>query len=135
MYQEDHVMTERLETERLLLALYAARVRGDLAAVCGTFADDANFQVAGASSSATPIAMRAIGVSEFRPLLAIMIKSFKLSEQTILAMLIDGAKAAVHWRAKIHSRITGTTVLTELVDVVEIKDGRIASYTEFFVPR
>jgi ketosteroid isomerase-like protein len=128
-------MTERLEIERLLLELYAARVRGDLAAVCATFTDDANFQVAGASSNASPIAMRAVGVKEFRPLLAIMIKSFKLSEQMILAMLIDGARAAVHWRAKIYSRISGTTILTELVDVVEIRDGRIGSYTEFFVPR
>jgi ketosteroid isomerase-like protein len=50
-------------------------------------------------------------------------------------MLIDGAQAAVHWRAKIYSRITGTTVLTELIDVVAVRDGRIASYTEFFVPR
>jgi ketosteroid isomerase-like protein len=128
-------MTERVEIERLLLELYAARVRGDLAAVCATFTNDAHFQVAGASSNASPIAMKAVGVSEFRPLLAIMIKSFKLSEHTVLAMLIDGAKAAVHWRAKVHSRITGTMVLTELIDIVEVKDGRIASYTEFFVPR
>jgi ketosteroid isomerase-like protein len=128
-------MKQRLEIERLLLALYDARVSGDLAAVCASFADDANFQVAGASSNASPISMRAIGVSEFRPLLAIMIKTFKLSEQTILAMLIDGTQAAVHWRAKIHSRITGTTVMTELVDLIEIRNGRIASYIEFFVPR
>jgi ketosteroid isomerase-like protein len=128
-------MTERAEIERLLLELYTARVRGDLAGVCATFTSDAYFQIGGASSHATPIAMQARGIGEFRPLLAIMIKSFKLTEQRILAMLIDGAKAAVHWRVKVHSRITGTTVLTELVDVVEIKDGRIASYTEFFIPR
>lgn len=128
-------MTERVEIERLLLALYAARMSGDLAAVCATFTNDAHFQIAGASSTASPIAMKALGIGEFRPLLAIMIKSFKLSEQRILAMLIDGAKAAVHWQAKIYSRITGTTVLTELIDVIEVRDGRIASYTEFFVPR
>jgi ketosteroid isomerase-like protein len=128
-------MTERVEIERLLHELYAARVRGDLAAVCATFTNDANFQVAGASSNASPISMQAVGVKEFRPLLAIMIKSFKLSEHSILAMLIDGEQAAVHWRAKIHSRITGTTVLTELIDVVAVQEGRIASYTEFFVPR
>lgn len=128
-------MTDRIEIEHLLLGLYAARVSGDLAAVCATFTKDANFQVAGASNNASPIAMKAIGVDEFRPLLGIMIKSFKLSEHTILAMLIDGAKAAVHWRAKIYSRITGTTVLTEFIDVVEVRDGHIASYTEFFVPR
>jgi len=60
-------MTERVEIERLLLELYAARVRGDLAAVCATFTNDATFQVAGASSNSTPIAMKAVGVSEFRP--------------------------------------------------------------------
>lgn len=128
-------MTERAEIERLLLELYAARVRGDLAGVCAIFTHDAYFQIGGASTNATPIAMQARGSGEFGPLLAIMIKSFKLTEQRVLAMLIDGARAAVHWRAKIHSRITGTTVLTELVDVIEIKDGRIASYTEFFIPR
>lgn len=128
-------MTERVEIERLLLELYAARVRGDLAAVCATFTNDANFQVSGASNNGSPVAMKALGVAEFRPLLAIMIKSFKLTEHTILAMLIDEAKAAVHWRAKVYSRITGTTVLTELIDVIEVRDGRIASYIEFFVPR
>jgi len=128
-------MTERVEIERLLLALYAARVRGDLAAVCATFTDDAHFRVAGASINASPVSMKATGIGEFRPLLGIMIKSFKLSEQTILAMLVEGTRAAVYWQAKIYSRITGTTVLTELVDIVEIRDGRIASYTEFAVPR
>jgi ketosteroid isomerase-like protein len=128
-------MTGRAEIERLLLELYAARMCGDLTALCAKFADDAHFQVAGASNNASPVAMTAVGNREFRPLLAIMIKSFKLSEQSILTMLIDGQRAAVHWRAKVYSRISGTTVLTELMDLVEVRDGRIASYIEFFVPR
>jgi transposase len=76
-----------------------------------------------------------MGAKEYRPLLAIMVKTFKLSDQEILSLLIDGAKAAVHWRAKIFSRLTGTTVVTELVDMIEIRDGRIGSYIEFFAPR
>jgi ketosteroid isomerase-like protein len=130
----DHVMTERLDTEKLLLELYAARVRGDLDGVCAIFTKDATFRIAGASSNASPIAVRATGVDEFRPLLAIMLKTFKLTDQAIVSMLVDGSKAAVHWRVKIFSRITGTTVPTELVDVIEIRDRHIASYTEFFVP-
>jgi hypothetical protein len=47
-------------------------------------------------------------------------------------MIINGTKAAVHWRANVHSRITGQRVLTEHVDVVEIQGGRITSYIEFF---
>jgi hypothetical protein len=47
-------------------------------------------------------------------------------------MLIDGAQASVHWRADIHSKITGVVVPTELVDLVEIGDTQIVSYREFF---
>lgn len=128
-------MTDRLEIDRLLRELYAARVRGDLDAVCRLFSNDAKFEIAGASHS-SPIAVTRAGVNEFRPLLTLMIKTFKLSDHAILSIIIDGAKAAVHWRAKVHSRITGTIVPTELVDLVEVgSGGRINSYTEFFVPR
>src|SRR5215469_12742296 len=72
------VMTDRAEVDALLRGLYAARLRGDL-----------------------------VGVNEYRPLLAVMIKTFKLRDQAILTILIDGTKAAVHWRAGVHSRITG----------------------------
>jgi ketosteroid isomerase-like protein len=127
-------MTGRLDTERLLHQLYAARLGADLPGICATFTDDAEFQIAGANG-ASPTAIRAVGVGEFRPLLAIMVKTFKLSDQVILSTLIDGAKAAVNWRVNILSKLTGTTVLTEMVDVIEVRDGRIGSYKEFFVPR
>jgi ketosteroid isomerase-like protein len=127
-------MADRLEIERVLRGLYAARLAGDLQSLCASFSDDAVFQISGAGH-ANPIAMTAVGVEQFRPLLAIMVKTFKLTDQKILSLLIDGSKASVHWRVSIFSRITGLTVLTELVDLVEIRDGRISSYIEFFVPR
>ena len=127
-------MTDRLVIDRLLRELYAARAHGDLDGVCRTFSHDAKFQLAGASH-ASPIAITAVGIDEIRSWLALMLKTFQIYDQTILSLLIDGANAAVHWRARIHSRITGVAVVTELVDLVQIRDGRIASYTEFFVPR
>jgi ketosteroid isomerase-like protein len=127
-------MTDRLEIDRLLRGLYAARLRGDLDAVCQSFSDDAVFQIAGAGQ-VSPVSNRAVGVAEFRPLLAVMIKTFKLRDQVILAVLIDGMKAAVHWRAGVYSRITGTMVLTEFVAIVEVRNDRIVSYLEFFAPR
>ncbi len=127
-------MTDRDAIDGLLRGLYAARLRGDLDAVCKAFSEDAVFQIAGAGQ-VSPVSNRAVGVGEFRPLLAVMIKTFKLRDQVILAILIDGMKAAVHWRAGVHSRITGAMVLTEFVTLVEIREGRIASYLEFFAPR
>ena len=127
-------MTNRLEVERLLRELYAARLAGDLDRVCRTFTDDARLEIAGASY-ATPMAIRASGLAEIRTWLALLVKTFQLSEQEILSMIIDDDDAAVHWRSRIRSRITGVSVLTELVDVIRVREGRITSYTEFFVPR
>ena len=126
-------MTDRSQTEKLLQQLYAARLRGDLDGICATFTPDAKFQISGAST-ASPMAIKADGVDQFRPLLAIMIKTLPHSDQRILSTLIDGSKAAVHWRVKIFSRITGSTVVTDLIDMIEVRDGRIASFTELFAP-
>ena len=127
-------MPDRLEVERLLRELYAARLGGDLEALCRTFAKDARLDIAG-TSYATPMAIRAAGLGEIRSWLALLVKTFQLGDQEILSMIIDGEAAAVHWRVRIRSKITGATVLTELIDVVRVREGRIASYTEFFVPR
>jgi len=109
-------------------------VAGDLEGVCQTFANDAKFEIAGTSQT-SPIAISATGLDQIRTWLALLIKTFQMSDQAILSMIIEDAAAAVHWRAKIRSRITGATVSTNLVDLVQVRDGRIASYTEFFVPR
>jgi len=48
-----------------------------------------------------------------------------------VSMLIDGSKAAVQWRAKIRSAVTGETVETDLFDLIELEGGRIKSFFEF----
>lgn len=126
-------MTERQAIEQLLQELYAARVEGQLERLCALFASDARFRIAG-SSNGKPIAISARGMSDIRPWLAMLLKTFKLSRHEILSRVIEGAQAAVYWRADIHSKITGVVVPTELVDLVEVRGAKITSYVEFFVP-
>jgi ketosteroid isomerase-like protein len=126
-------MVDRRQVEQLLNRLYAARVSGRLDELCALFGPQASFRIAGASDG-KPIAVSAHGREEIRPWLAMMVKTFKLTRHEILTTLIDGAQAAVRWRADINSRITGAMVTTELVDLVEIDGEAINSYTEYFVP-
>jgi ketosteroid isomerase-like protein len=126
-------MTDRQQIEPLVRALYAARVAGQLDSLCGLFASDARLRIAG-SSDGKPIAITARGIEEIRPWLAMLVKTFRLIDQQILSTIIEGRSAAVHWRAGVHSKITGAVVPTELVDLIEVRDGRIAAYREFFVP-
>jgi ketosteroid isomerase-like protein len=123
----------RLEIEQLLKELHAARTEGQLDRLCALFAPDASFKIAGASDG-KPIAITARGSKEIRTWLAVMLKTFKLSRYQLLSVVIDGTRAAAHWRVDIHSKITGVVVPTELVDLVEVSGGRITAYREFFAP-
>ena len=125
--------TERAAFEKLLSELYDARTSGALERLCALFSADAVFKISG-SSDGKPIALSARGTTEVRSWLAVLVKTFKITRHEILSMVIDGHRAAVHWRASIHSRVTGASVPTELVDLVEVRDGRIGSYVELFVP-
>jgi ketosteroid isomerase-like protein len=123
----------RLEVEKLLSEVYAARTEGQLDRLTGLFAADAIFRIAGASDG-KPIAISARGAAEIRTWLAVMLKTFKLSGFQVLSMVIEGSHAAVHWRVDIHSKVTGVVVPTELMDVVEVRGGKVSSYKEFFAP-
>lgn len=126
-------MSDRSRVEALLRELYAARAAGELDRLCALFASDALLKISG-SSDGKPIAIAARGAEEVRSWLGVLVKTFRLSRQEIVSMVIDGSRAAVQWRASIHSRITGASVPTELVDVFEVKGGLIVSYVELFVP-
>ena len=123
-------MTDRSQIEKLLKDSYAARKRGDVDAVCGYFADNPTFVMAGARE-ASPIAVQCSDRDTFRVVIDAMIKTFEWIDHQILSMIIDGPKAAVHWRGRIRSALTGDEVVTELVDVITVKDGKIQSLIEF----
>jgi ketosteroid isomerase-like protein len=126
-------MTERRQVEKLVRELHAARLEGSLERLCACFSPDARLRIAG-SSDGKPIAIAASGITQIRPWLGILVKTFRLSGYQLLSLTIEGARAAAHWRVDIHSKITGAMVATELVDLIEVRDERIGSYTEFFVP-
>jgi ketosteroid isomerase-like protein len=127
-------VTDRRETDQLLRELHAARVDGQLPRLCAVFAQDATFRIAG-TSEGKAIAIAASGMEEIRPWLAMLVKTFRLTQYEASPSVIEGERATIHWRAQIHSKITGAIVATELVDMVEVRNGRISSYFELFVPR
>jgi ketosteroid isomerase-like protein len=125
-------MMGRSEIDRLMREFYAARMRGDLEEVCRSFLADAQFKIASASK-VRQVAIRANGVEEIRPLMALLLKTFRLSDFAILAMTIEGAEVTVHWQANVRSKITGATVPTELADIVKLRDGFIADFYEIYM--
>jgi len=127
-------VSERIVAERAIQQLHAARLGGDLAGMCRVFADNGRYEILGASADKS-IAIRAKNLAEFRPWLSMLVKVFRLSNYQLLSMTVEIPRVVAHWRVDIFSKVTGVTVPTELVDVVQIDGERIAAYTEFFAPR
>jgi ketosteroid isomerase-like protein len=126
-------MTDRLQIEQLVRELHTARLEGNLERLCALYGEEARLRIAG-STDGKPIAIAATGIAEVRPWLSILVKTFRLSQYTLLSLTVDVPRAAAHWRVDIHSKITGVVIPTELVDLIEVRGARIASHTEFFVP-
>jgi ketosteroid isomerase-like protein len=126
-------MTDRPRLEQCLRELYEVRMNGTVAQLCGLFASDVHFRIAG-TSDGKPIAIGAQGMDAVRPWLSMLVKTFRLHDHEVRSLLVDGERAAVHWSARVHSRITGSQAKTEFVDLVEFRETQIVSYVEFFVP-
>jgi ketosteroid isomerase-like protein len=127
-------MADLAPAQRTIETLHAARVGGDLAGMLSVFSADGHYEILGASADKS-IAIRAKDLAEFRPWLAMMVKVFRLTNYQLLSLTAQSPRIVAHWRADIYSKVTGVTVPTELVDVVELGDRGIIKYTEFFAPR
>ena len=126
-------MSDRSQVEQLVKELHAARLAGDLERLCRVFSPNARLRIAG-SSDGKPIAIDASRIARIRPWLSILVKTFRLRSYELLSLSIDGTGAAAHWRVDIESKITGISIATELVDLIEVRNGQITSQIEFFVP-
>jgi ketosteroid isomerase-like protein len=126
-------MSDRSQVEQLVKELHSARLAGDLERLCRVFSPDARLRIAG-SSDGKPIAIDASRIARIRPWLSILVKTFRLRGYELLSLTIEGTSAAAHWRVDIESKITGISIPTELVDLIEVRNGQITSQIEFFVP-
>jgi ketosteroid isomerase-like protein len=120
-------MMDRATIESILKEAYAARVRGDVEATVGFFADDAVFALAGASH----VALRCTDCDALRGAMAGLVQAFEFKAHEILSLVVEGEKAAAHTRVRVRSTVTGEEETTEMADLVTFRDGKIVSFLEF----
>jgi ketosteroid isomerase-like protein len=111
-------------------AVYAARVRGDIEDILSAFADDAVFRL-----NAAPLhggaTIHAVDSNELRAVLKRMFDDFEISNLEIIEAVIDGDKAAVRAIVTRRVRSSGRTTTTEVLDVIQFRNGKICSLTHF----
>ncbi len=120
----------RQDFEKLILSMYATRNSNDPQKTAELFADDAVFQLAGVSGPGKAPA-RAERRKDLHALMHQLVTTWEWLDFEILDLLIDGEKAAVHYRTKQRFIPTNEIVETNLVDLVTLRDGKIAHMVEF----
>jgi ketosteroid isomerase-like protein len=118
-------MTDRAEMVRVLEEVYAARKTNDVKQILECFAEHGRYAAVGKESAA---AGRAAQTSA----LGGVVGAFELLDYKIHCMVIEGPHAAVHWRGKFRATATDKVAETDLLDLVEVRDGRIVSFNNYF---
>lgn len=121
---------ERVSIERVVRSAYAARVKGDLDGIMKHFGEAASFSLAG-SVAVSPVPVAATGASAIREVLRRLVESIDFLAAEIVTMLVDGDRAAVHWRVRLRATTTGQEAQTELVDLIRFENGRIVAFHQF----
>jgi len=110
---------------------YAARVRGDVDGVLSCFTHDALFRLNAAPHNHVT-AVHAIDGGELRRALAQLIENYEFRDYEVVDSVVEGDKAAVRSMFTVCARKTGNAAKTEVLDLIEFREGRICSFAQFF---
>ncbi len=117
-------MDARAAIDALLDQAYDARRTQDAHAAAVLFTDDGCFTANGASA---PTKNRAEQITALEGVFA----AFALVEFREHCRIIDPPRAVVHWRGKFRTQ-NGQVGDTDVLDLIEVPDGKIAALTSFF---
>jgi ketosteroid isomerase-like protein len=116
-------MDTRASIESILDKAYAARQREDHEAAMACFTEDGCFKANGSPGTTNR--------TEQAMALKATFDQFALLEFHLHCRIIDPPRAVVHWRGKFRAK-NGQVGDTDILDLIEVRDGQIASLTTFF---
>jgi len=117
-------MDTRASIEAVLDRAYEARRRNDAGASAACFCDNGCFMANGVPDSTKNRSEQVVALKR-------LFEEFALVEFTQHCRVIDPPRAVVHWRGKFRAK-NGRVGDTDIIDLIEVRDGHIASLTTFF---
>ena len=117
-------MDARASIEAILDKAYAARRGNDADAAAACFCDDGRFMANGMPEGTKN---RAEQVEAMKGMFA----AFEVVEFRQHCRIVDPPRAVVHWRGKFRAQ-NGQVGEADILDLIEVRDGRIAALTTFF---
>jgi ketosteroid isomerase-like protein len=116
-------MDTRASIEAILDKAYAARQRQDVEAAAACFTEDGCFRANGGPPTANRLEQTMSLKAQF--------EAFELLKMEVHCRVIDPPRAVVHWRGAFRAK-NGQVGETDILDLIEVRDGQIAALTTFF---
>lgn len=112
-------------------AAYEALSNNDLDLFLTAFLPEARWNLLG-QGTGMPFSGQRVGTAAIREMIQLIYAEFKMRDFFIEDIIANENSAAVRWSVLSTSLATGQQAQLEVFDHIVIKDGKIASLTQFF---
>jgi ketosteroid isomerase-like protein len=109
---------------------YDARANGDIEGCMAAFHPDAVFELKG-EKALLEFAGAMQGHRDVRAALTGFIETFEFMERDIVAVIVEGDRAAVHSRLKMRFIPKDVVFTSDVLDTFKFEDGKISELVEF----
>lgn len=118
------------EAKTFLRDFYEKRKLNDPAAVSHFFVEGASYSIAGHAREDS-IASEVSGAVAFKETLSRLLREWNWIEVDFKAVLAEGDVVIARYFLTVEHVPTGTTLTTDIVDFIEMQDGKIANMRQF----
>jgi ketosteroid isomerase-like protein len=126
----EKTMTDSESIKSAIRSAYQARCRGDVDATLAYFADDIVFAFNGKGTGLPDMAAPIRGMAAYRSALIGLIEGFQLNDWKEISLVVEGDRAALHWRANVKFAASGRSELFDVFDFITCRDGKFVEFRQ-----
>ena len=123
-------MASRSEIEKFINNTYEERRNGNIEKLLSCFHPNCRFRIAG-SERMGPLSAHIEGRESFRPMLQALIDNWDFAEFQTERLYVDGETVFAHRLGTIRHVPTGIPIVTEILDMITVREGKIVEFVEF----
>jgi ketosteroid isomerase-like protein len=123
-------MTDSEEIREIVRSTYEARSRGDLIGTMASFADDVVYEFHGQATGLSGMAGESRGKPAVEQIIKDLIDNFSFSDWREVSFVVEGEKAALHWRANVTFTQNGRKETFDVFDFLTFRDGKVVDFRQ-----
>jgi ketosteroid isomerase-like protein len=123
-------MTDSDTIRKTIRSTYEARARGDLDGTTASFADDIVFEINGQGTGLPSLATETRGKPAVQRIIKELIDNFSFSDWQEVSFVVEGEKAALHWRANVTFTQNGRSEKFDVFDFLTFRNGKVVDFRQ-----